>query len=214
MTDSTISTRLLFYFDPLCPFAWLTSLWVREVRQHRPIEVEWKFFSLAGDDQDTWHGPLRVCALARREGGNEAVDRAYLAMGRLFHERSDSFDLIDSLAEVAEPNLAAVGLAPDLAARALADPTTVDDVLTDHRDAVKRMGAFGVPWLVVGNDELGFFGPVIGQALRGEEAVDLWEDFQRLSARPYLYELKRGRKGLQDLAGLSAEYNELATAPR
>ncbi len=214
MTDSTIPVRLQFYFYPLCSFAWLTSLWVREVRKHRPLDVEWKFFSLAGDDQDTWHGPLRVCALARREGGNEAADRTYLAMGRLFHERSDSFDLIDSLAEVAKPNLVAVGLAPDLAARALADPTTTDDVLADHRDAVQRMGAFGVPWLVVGDDEMGFFGPVIGKALRGEEAVDLWEDFQRVSARPYLYELKRGRRGLQDLTGLSAEYNELATATR
>jgi 2-hydroxychromene-2-carboxylate isomerase len=151
---------------------------------------------------------LRIAALARRVGGNEAVDRAYLALGRLFHEQPDSFNLIDTLAEVAQPYLREVGLDPSLAVRALADPSTIEDVLADHQEAAERMGAFGVPWLAVGEDQLGFFGPVIGERLKGEEAVALWEDFARMSARPYLYELKRGRKGLRELTGLSEEYLE------
>jgi 2-hydroxychromene-2-carboxylate isomerase len=209
--------RIAFYFDPLCPWAWLTSLWIREVRRHRELDIEWKFFSLAGVNEkgEDWHGPLRIAALARREGGNEAVDRAYLALGRLFHERSDSFDIIGQLAEVAQSYLADAGLDPSLAPRALADPTTLEDVLADHREAVDTLGAFGVPWIVAEGDEAGFFGPVIGALLTGDGAVELWDDFQRLARRPYLYELKRGaRKSLPDLKGLSERFLETAPSAR
>jgi predicted DsbA family dithiol-disulfide isomerase len=209
MIDDTNPVRLTYYFDPLCPWAWLTSLWIREVRRHRPLDVEWRFFSLAGvnEREDKWHGPLRIADLARREGGNDAVDRAYLALGRLFHEQSDSFELIDNLAEVAQPYLADVGLDPTLANRALQDSTTFEEVLSEHRDAVQRLGAFGVPWLVVGDDELGFFGPVIGEAVKGEEAAELWDHFRWMGTRSYLYEMKRGgRKSMPDLKGLSASF--------
>lgn len=206
MNPNGSPTRLQFYFDPLCPFAWLTSLWIREVRRYRPVEVEWKFFSLAGEEEDKWQGPLRIAALARREGGNQMVDRAYLALGRFAHEQPDSFDQIDDLADVAQPYLAAVGLDPSLAPRALEDPSTFAEVLAEHRAAVQRLGAFGVPWLIVGEDQQGFFGPVIGQSLKGEEAVQLWDHFQWIGTRPYLYELKRGHKTMQDLTGLSAAF--------
>jgi hypothetical protein len=188
----------------------MTSLWVREVRKQQPLEIEWKFFSLAGinDRDDQWHGPLRICALARREGGNEAVDRAYLALGRLFHERSDSFEEIANLAEVAKPYLEAVGLDPSLAERALADESTYDVVIEEQRHATEELGAFGVPWIVVGDNDYGFFGPVIGQLLQGQDAVDLWEHFRYMGTRPYLYELKRGRKKMQDLQGLSTSYSQ------
>src|SRR5579859_306359 len=164
MTDTSNTERVVFYFDPLCPWAWLTSLWIREVQRHRPIEVEWKFFSLAGinEHEDPWYGPLRIAALARREGGNEAVNRAYLALGRLFHEHSGSWDRINDLVDMAQPFLEDAGLDPALASRALDDPSTVDDVLNDHREAVDRGGAFGVPWIVVQGDDRGFFGPVVG----------------------------------------------------
>lgn len=217
MTTNDQTDRVTFYFDPLCPWAWLTSLWIREVRRHRPLEVEWKFFSLAGinDREDVWHGPLRIAALARQEGGNEAVDRAYLALGRLFHERTDSFDQIETLAEVAQPYLADVGLDPSLASRALQDPRTLEIVMSDHRQAAEKLGAFGVPWLVVDGDELGFFGPVIGELLEGERAVELWDHFRWVGAQPYLYELKRGgRKSLPKLPGLSARFSEQVTSAR
>jgi 2-hydroxychromene-2-carboxylate isomerase len=206
-----VSEKVQFYFDPLCPWAWITSLWIREVRRHRAIDVEWKFFSLAGvnDKPDQWHGPLRIAALAKREGGNEAVDRAYLALGRLFHERDHSFDEIDNLTNLAQPYLADMGLEPSLATRAFDDPSTLDDVMADHQEALDKRGAFGVPWLVVDGDERGFFGPVIGEDLRGEEAAELWDHFRWVGTRPYLYELKRGgRKKLGSLAGLSARFGE------
>jgi predicted DsbA family dithiol-disulfide isomerase len=206
-TEQTIVT---FYFDPLCPWAWLTSLWIRQVRRQRPIDIQWKFFSLAGVNErdDKWHGPLRIAALARREGGNDAVDRAYLALGRLFHERTDTYERIDDLADLAQAYLADVGLDPSLAPRALADPSTVDDVVSEQRAAVDSLGAFGVPWIVVGSEEFGFFGPVIGELLPDDEAVRLWDSFQWIGTRSYLYELKRGRKTMQDLSGLSARFAE------
>jgi predicted DsbA family dithiol-disulfide isomerase len=209
-TDST--TRLTFYFDPLCPWAWLTSLWIREVRRHRPIEVEWKFFSLAGvnEREDKWHGPLRIAALARREGGNEAVDRVYLALGRLFHERTDSFEEIDDLATIAGPYLADVGLDAELASRSLSDQSTVDEVVNEQKDAIDRLGTFGVPWLVIDDEEYGFFGPVINEALQGDEALALWDHFRFIGTRPYLFELKRGRKSMQALSGLSATFSDRA----
>lgn len=217
MTTQRDSATVQFYFDPLCPWAWVTSLWMREVQRCRPVNVEWKFFSLAGinDREDKWHGPLRIAALARREGGNEATERAYLALGRLFHERKDSFDIIDQLAEVAGPYLRDVGLDASLASRALEDPQTLEDVMNDHRDAAERLGAFGVPWLVVDDDEKGFFGPVIGEALHGEDAGQLWDHFRWIGTRPYLYEIKRGgRKKLENLSGLSDRYSESLSGSR
>jgi 2-hydroxychromene-2-carboxylate isomerase len=209
MTVSNQTERVDFYFDPLCPWAWITSLWIREVRDQRPLDIEWKFFSLAGVNEraDVWHGPLRIAALARRESGNDATDRAYLALGRLFHEREKSFDEIEQLADLAGPYLSEVGLDSSLARRALDDPKTLEEVLADHTDAVERLKAFGVPWIVVDGDEMGFFGPVIGELPEGEKAVELWEHFQWIGRQQYLFELKRGgRKKIQTLKGLSERF--------
>lgn len=211
MSASTSTEHVDFYFDPLCPWAWITSLWIREVRRHRPLEISWKFFSLAGVNEraDVWHGPLRIAALARREGGNDATDRAYLALGRLFHEREKSFDEIDQLGDLAGSYLTEVGLDASLAQRALEDAKTLEEVLADHTDAVERLKAFGVPWIVVDGDEMGFFGPVIGELTEGQQAVDLWEHFQWVGRQSYLFELKRGgRKRMQTLAGLSEKFIE------
>jgi 2-hydroxychromene-2-carboxylate isomerase len=201
-------TKLAFYFDPLCPWAWLTSLWVREIREPAGLEVDWKFFSLTAInelDQDR-NGPLRITAQARREGGNEAVDRAYLALGRMNHERRQRFETLDELRTFASEALREVDLDPKMVDRALDDPTTVEDVLTEHRAAVEQYDAFGVPWIVLEDGTKGFFGPVIGERLRGKEALELWEHFTYASSRPYLYELKRGRAKLPPLQDLSEEF--------
>src|SRR5437879_5924531 len=89
---------LTFYFDPACPWAWRTALWVREVRQMRPLEVQWKLFSLTeihrGDNVPAAEQPptdpvMRALVQARRQGGNEAVERLFLALGRARHERRE-----------------------------------------------------------------------------------------------------------------------------
>lgn len=206
-------TALTFYFDPLCPWAWLTSLWAREVRREVDLDITWKFFSLAQVnelDADR-NGPLRICAQVRREAGNEGVDRAYLAFGRMTHERRERWETFEELLPTARAALEEVGLDGEIPRRALEDESTLADVLAEHTEAVERYDAFGVPWLVLDDGTKGFFGPVIGDRPEGADAVDLWNHFVYASSRPYLFELKRGRVKLPGLAGLSDNLVRAAT---
>ena len=199
-------TRLTYYFDPLCPWSWLTSLWVREVRKYRDVEITWKFFSLAEVNQQTdpvRYGPLRIAALARREHGNDGADRAYLALGRLYHERRDRPANLEELAQKAQEPLREVGLDPSLAPRAVQDESTLEDVRRDHQEAVQRFKAFGVPWLVLGDEEFGYFGPVVNTFHSGETSAELWDRYVWLASCSYLFELKRERQPLPELQGLS-----------
>lgn len=209
-------TTVRFYFDPVCPWAWLTSLWAREVRNQRQLDIEWKFFSLAevNEREPIRCGPLRIAAQARQEGGNAAVDLAYLALGRMIHERHERFENEEELIAKVQPALQNIGLDPGLAARALENDSTLADVLCEHREAVESFEAFGVPWLVLDDGAKGFFGPVIGEHLTGETATKLWDHFIWVSAQPYLFELKRSRANLPKLAGLSAglEYSTQQSA--
>lgn len=210
-----MTRHLTFYFDPLCPYAWLTSLWAREVRRSRDLDIEWRFLSLTriNDRSEDSLAPLRIAALARREGGNEAVDRAYLALGRAIHERKAGPRDPERFREVARETLAEVGLSPALVERALEDDSTRAEVVAEHDRAVDRYGAFGVPWLVLGDDEYGYFGPVVAERLRGEQALELWEHFTWLVEQPYLYELKRSRSQLPPLDGLSQDLVEMVPTP-
>lgn len=204
--------RVAFYFDPLCPWCWITSVWMREVQTQRQIDVEWKFFSLAEVNEldEVRYGPLRVCALARREGGNDAVARAYVALGGLIHEGGIRITSQDVLEREGPPALEAEGLDGSLVHRALQDESTLEDVKVEHRDAVERYEAFGVPWLVLDGQEKGFFGPVVGELLEGARALELWDHTLWVLAQPYLYEFKRGRQPLPALR----KDREAATAAR
>jgi 2-hydroxychromene-2-carboxylate isomerase len=190
--------KLTFFFDPICPWAWRTSLWVREVRKQRDLDITWKVFSLSeinrGDDplaeeHAKSDAVLRALVLARRQGGNDAVDRLYLALGRARHERRE--DLQSDV--VVKAALQEAGLARSLLAQALDDPSTDQEVMAEHREAAERYGAFGVPWLVAAGQEFGFYGPIITVVPKGDAAVDLWEHTSFLLTQPYFYELKRDR---------------------
>src|SRR5919202_2390254 len=124
-------TKVDFYFDVLCPFAWRTSLWIREVARQRAIAVTWKQFSLAIANQADPEGSFarkdltlgRLAIAAERLGGNAAVDRLYLALGDAIHgQRLDPLD--DA---VLENVLTTVGLPPELREIVLADETTEQD---------------------------------------------------------------------------------------
>ena len=189
---------LTFYFDPLCPWAWRTSLWVREVQKVEALDVEWKVFSLSeahrGDDplaaeNAQSDAALRAVIAARRTGGNDAVDRLFLALGRARHDRREN--LTDE--GVIEAALEEAGLDRGLLRQALDDPTTDDEVKKEHRGAVDKYDAFGVPWLVLSGQRIGFFGPVIDQVPTGEAAAELWRHTSWMIQQPYLYELKRER---------------------
>lgn len=210
-----MTRRLTFYFDPLCPWAWLTSLWAREVRDTRSVDVDWKFFSLTAinESDPLGYSSLRICALARREGGNDAVDAAYLALGRMLHEDRKRPHSQEDIEQNAPQYLEAVGLDPTLVTRALQDESTLEDVLTEHRDAVERLHAFGVPWCLVDDAEPGFFGPVINELVQGEPAGELLDHYAWLCSQPYLYEVKRTERSLPKLPGLSEKFTAREGAP-
>ncbi len=197
--------HIRFHFDPICPWAWLTSRWARRLGELGELRVTWAFFSLAeqhgtatADVPSHLLAPLQLLALARRRAGNEAVDRLYTAIGESRHLRQE--EIGDP--SVLEACLRVAGLDPAWRAEAAGDATCWEDVLADHRAAVERCGAFGVPTLILEDGAgPGAFGPVITQVPDDAEAVALLEDTVRWIRRPYLYELKRERGDIRPLLG-------------
>lgn len=188
-----------FHFDPLCPLAWRTALWVREVRKVRPVDITWRFFSLETinrkegvepdyQDGSGWAG-LRTLAFVRKQDGNEAVERLYLALGAAQHGRRESIRYADGVRAA----LQSAGLEPTIVDAALADDSTTSDVLADHEEAVSRYRAFGVPTIAIKGLDVGFYGPIIQFVPRGEEAGEMWDHFAWALHQPNLFELKRDR---------------------
>jgi 2-hydroxychromene-2-carboxylate isomerase len=192
------TTSVEFYFDVLCPFAWRTSLWMRDVAQQLSIDVTWKQFSLAiinkADPESTFmHKDLtlgRLAIAAGRLGGNTAVDRLYLALGDAIH--GQQLDPLEPT--VLEGALTAAGLPAELLETVLADETTEEDYRAEHAEGVAR-GGFGVPLLVFDSAASGYFGPVIDPVPTGPAALELWEFTRWAAQQPYLFEIKRQRTG-------------------
>jgi 2-hydroxychromene-2-carboxylate isomerase len=197
-TASTQKQAVDFYFDPSCPWAWRTALWIQEVAQVRPIEVTWKFLSLAkineADDyaQESHaasHATFPLLARARERFGNDAVYRLYVALGQARHERKES--LADPA--VIERALQEAGLDPAWRTEAAAESGMEERILAEHQEGVERHGAFGVPTISI-NGQRGFFGPVITTVPSGEDAGELWDHLSWLAARKDFFEYKRSRR--------------------
>ena len=196
---STPTTSINFHFDPSCPLAWRTALWIREVRKVRPVDVTWRLFSLEvvnrkeGTEPDYQNGgswaALRTLALVRRQGGNEAVEKLYLTLGAAQHGRKESIKQLDVLREAAKK----ADLDSAIVDAALADESTIHDVLADHEEAVRRYRAFGVPTIAIEGLDVGFYGPIIQFVPRGEEAGEMWDYMAWALRQPNLFELKRDR---------------------
>jgi predicted DsbA family dithiol-disulfide isomerase len=197
--EATSPTSINFHFDPLCPLAWRTALWIREAREVRPVNVTWRFFSLElvnrkegvtpDYQKDGSWAAHRTLVLARRQGGNDAVERLYLALGSAQHGRRESIkdvEVIRAAAKQAE-------LDPGIVDAALADESTIQDVLADHEEAVRRYRAFGVPTIAIEGSDTGFYGPIIQFVPRGEDAGELWDYTSWALRQPNLFELKRDR---------------------
>src|SRR5947207_7115052 len=142
-TAATQTQKVDFYFDVSCPWAWRTSLWIREVEKVRPIQVTWKFLSLAKMNEANdyshashaaSHATFPLLARARERFGNDAVDRLYLALGRARHERKES------LADVAviERALTEAGLDPAWRTEAVAEPGIEKRIIEEHQDGIER----------------------------------------------------------------------------
>ena len=199
LTDVTI------HVDPACPWAWLTSRWLAEAATVRPLHVTTGLFFLAevnrGQEPDDRHlrshlaseTALRVMVAARRAGGATALARVFTELGEAHHERGAALDDPGVLGRA----LTAAGLDPGLAESAVSDPTTMDELLAEHR-AIAARGAFGVPTLVL-SDAVPIFGPVVDVRITGEAAGELWDRVAWLITSEHFHELKRERTRRPDV---------------
>ena len=198
-TDSTTATAD-FWFDPLCPWAWMSSRWILEVAKVRAIEPTFHVMCLAvlnSGREDlperyremmgkAW-GPVRVCIAAEAEFGNEVLEPLYTAMGNRIHPGGGDFSdrslITDALTEAGLPTRLADA----------ADSTEWDERLKEsHHDGMDRVGMdVGTP--VISVDGVSFFGPVVTPAPKGEAAGKLWDGVVLVAATPGFYELKRTR---------------------
>lgn len=198
-------TSVDFWFDPRCPFAWLTSRWMLEVQQVREVDVTWHVMSLAAlnaerdipEDYramlaDAWE-PVRVLIKAEQEHGNEALLPLYTALGNRFHVKGEkqSRDLIAEALDEA-------GLPAELIEAA--DDSSLDDaVRASHQEAMDLVGDdVGTPTIKVG--DIAFFGPVITKTPRGEEAGRLFDATVQLASYDQFFEIKRSRTAELDFS--------------
>jgi 2-hydroxychromene-2-carboxylate isomerase len=209
--------RIQFYFDPMCPWAYQTSVWIRRIRESVDLDIDWRFFSLEEVNRPEgkrhpWERPLaygwtpmRVGAFLRRTD-MDACDRWYEVTGKALHEDARRF--YD--AEVAHELLESIGQRAEIWEEAQADPTTHDDVRADHELAVSRYGGFGVPIIVFPSDRA-VFGPVVVPAPSGDEALALWDLTVAYAKVRGLYEMKTPKTS-DDLRTIATTFAPYLTA--
>ncbi|PWU45367.1 disulfide bond formation protein DsbA [Micromonospora globispora] len=192
------------WFDPLCPWAWITSRWLLEVEKVRAVDIRFHVMSLAvlneGRDlpeeyqelmKKGW-GPVRVCIAVEQAHGQEAVAKLYTAMGTRIHLGKEELGR-----ELFVAALRDVGLDPALADAA--ESTEYDEALrASHEAGMRPVGTdVGTPVIhAPGPDgrSVAFFGPVITPAPKGEAAGRLWDGVLLVAGTPGFFELKRTRE--------------------
>ncbi len=187
-----------FWFDPLCPWAWMTSRWMMEVERVRPVDVTWSVMSLSvlneGRDlsesyramMDRGWGPVRVIIAAAEQYGDKVIKPLYDAMGSRIHLGGEK-----DYAKILVPALEEVGLDTSLAEAAESDAH--DAVLrASHARAMDLVGDdVGTPVIAVNGEA--FFGPVVSPSPKGEAAGRLWDGCVLVASTPGFFELKRSR---------------------
>lgn len=191
-------TEAEFWFDPVCPWAWMTSRWILEVEKVRDISVKWNLFSLAHLNRDkelpedyksrlirSWQS-TRVIAAAQKEKGSGVTLPLYTSISSRIHLKK-----MEVGALLFEEALSEVGLNPALAA-AMNDESLNAVIIESHERGIALVGNdVGTPIISVGG--AAFFGPVISPAPKGEEAGKLWDGVVGVASYPGFFEIKRSR---------------------
>ncbi|GAB4100238.1 disulfide bond formation protein DsbA [Sinomonas halotolerans] len=198
MSDESPKQKADFWFDPACPFAWVTSRWIGEVEKVRSIEMDWHVMSLSvlNEGRELEHdyqrfldenwGPVRVIVAASELHGREHIKPLYDAMGTLIHEEG-----VGDRPEVIRTALDRVGLPAELAR--FADSDEYDPQLrASHKEGIGKVGQeVGTP--IVAFNGTAFFGPVLTRVPRDEDAGRIWDASVALAEYPHFFEIKRTR---------------------
>lgn len=187
-----------FWFDPVCPWAWIASRWMLEVEKVRPVTTSWHVMSLSvlNEGRDvperyqellrTGWGPVRVCIAAEQQHGAGALGALYTALGtRLHHEKAPRERA------TYESALVEAGLPASLADAA--ESAEYDDALrASHKEGIERVG-YDVGTPVISVNGMSVFGPVVSPIPRGEAAARLWDGVLLIAGTDGFFELKRSR---------------------
>ncbi|MCX4880826.1 MULTISPECIES: mycothiol-dependent nitroreductase Rv2466c family protein [unclassified Streptomyces] len=214
---SSTKTPVDFWFDPLCPWAWMTSRWVLEVEKVRDIEVHWHIMSLAVLNEDridelpeqyremlatkAWK-PVRVVTAAWQKHGADVVGPLYTALGTRIHNQGEG-----PTVEAIVGALADVGLPADLIDYADQEDFEFEaELRASHKEGIEKVGQeVGTPVIAVpgaDGEQIAFFGPVVTPAPKGEEAARLWDGTLAVASVPGFYEIKRTRTAGPDFSNL------------
>ncbi|GLX00856.1 DsbA family protein [Microtetraspora sp. NBRC 16547] len=191
-----------FWFDPFCPWAWITSRWMVEVEKERPVRTRWRIMSLAvlnegkdipqeyRDKLSRAMEPVRVLAAAEAKYGDEVLGALYTELGTRFHNEGRR-KRPETWTETFEEALTAAGLHPELV-RAAESEEFDDAIRASHNEGIELVGEeVGTPIIAV--EGVAFFGPVISPIPRGADAARLWDGVLLVASTDGFFELKRSR---------------------